>query len=369
MCLSRHSWAVLGPVLLLVSCSALPPAVDTTQYVPMVLAPAGHADVRDERANFRALFCREPDDGTAHSQASCRLALREFRDEGPPSRQLAPSPPQRTQYRIAVALGVGWDCMREIIDEDSLPTTLLKASGYDTTLVDVEGLSSSERNAQIIANQLLSDADDRRPLILVGYSKGASDFLVALATYPELAQRTAALVTVAGAVGGSPIADHSSRRTTELLYYSPFGDCEHGDGLVMDSLRPALRHAWLQDHLPLSMPTYSMVTAPEPDRVSRVLHSSYKLLGAVHPINDGALLASDQLLPGSTLLGYANADHWAVAVPIAVDDIPLGDILVTNGYPRTRLWRTILDFVIADLNTPEFIDREARMTPVKTPDL
>jgi pimeloyl-ACP methyl ester carboxylesterase len=319
----------------------------------MAPAPASQADVRDERANFRALFCREPGDDTAHTRESCRLALREFRDEGLPTRQLTPSPPQRADYRVAVALGVGWDCMREIIDEDALPTALLKASGYDTTLVDVEGLSSSERNAQIIAERLLADPDDQRPFILVGYSKGTADFLVALATYPELARRTAALVTVAGSVGGSPVAEHTSRRTTDLLYYSPFGDCAHGDGLVMDSLRPPLRHAWLQDHLPLPMPTYSLVTAPEPHRVSRVLHSSYKLLGTVHPINDGALLAWDQVLPGSTLLGYANADHWAVAVPIAVDDIPLGDILVTNGYPRTRLWRTILDFVIADLNTPE----------------
>ncbi len=356
MYLPRHLGAVLCTALLLTSCSPLPPAVDTSQYVPMALAPASYAAVRDERANFRALFCREPDDDTATTPESCQLALRQFRDEGVPTRQLAPSPPQRAKYRVAVALGVGWDCMREIIDEGSLPTELLRASGYDTILVDVEGLSSAERNAQIIAERLLADTDDKRPLILVGYSKGAADFLVALATYPELARRTAALVTVAGAVGGSPIADHTSRQTTDLLYYSPFGDCAHGDGLVMDSLRPSLRHAWLQDNLPLSSATYSLVTAPEPHRVSRVLHSSYKLLGAVHPINDGALLAWDQMLPGSTLLGYANADHWAVAVPIAVDDIPLGDILVSNGYPRTRLWRTILDFVIADLEKVETVD-------------
>ena len=33
--------------------------------------------------------------------------------------------------------------------------------------------------------------------------------------------------------------------------------------------------------------------------------------------NDSQVIFYDQLIPGSTLLGYLNADHWAVAVPIA----------------------------------------------------
>jgi hypothetical protein len=244
---------------------------------------------------------------------------------------------------------MGWDCVRELIDEEQLPTTRLREFGYSTTLLDVEGLSSSECNAELIARQLGAEADDGRPLILVGYSKGATDLLVALNQYPELAARTAALVTVAGAVGGSPVIEHTTELTTAALRLSPYGECTVGDGGVLDSLRPPRRHAWLLDHLPLAVPTYSMITAPEPDRVSRLLRSSYKLLGAVHPINDGALLHWDQMLPGSTLLGYANADHWAVAVPIEIEDIPLGELLFRNGYPRTRLWLALADFVIADL--------------------
>jgi hypothetical protein len=102
-----------------------------------------------------------------------------------------------------------------------------------------------------------------------------------------------------------------------------------------------------------------VVTAPEPARVSRALRSSYKLLGAVHPINDGALLHWDQLLAGSTLLGYVNADHWAVAVPIEVEDIPLGDFLISNGFPRSRLWLSIADFVVAELEARRDSDRTA----------
>jgi hypothetical protein len=39
-------------------------------------------------------------------------------------------------------------------------------------------------------------------------------------------------------------------------------------------------------------------------------------LEKIHPLNDGQLLFVDQLIPGSALLGYINADHWTVAVPV-----------------------------------------------------
>jgi hypothetical protein len=34
------------------------------------------------------------------------------------------------------------------------------------------------------------------------------------------------------------------------------------------------------------------------------------------PRNDGLLLIYDQIIPGGTLLGYANADHWSVALSL-----------------------------------------------------
>lgn len=340
----------LLPPIWLSACSPLPPKVDTADYVPLALAPASVTGVRDRRGDFRAMFCEERT-GDSASTETCDAALRRFRGELPATDHLSILPRERPRYRVALALGMGWDCMRGLIDEPRLPTAALASAGYDTLLLEVEGLSSSERNAEIIAESLknqLARGDDR-PFILVGYSKGAPDILVALERHPELIDHVAAFVTVAGAIGGSPVAEHTSGYTMAALKYSPYGDCARGDDRVLTSLHPARRQAWLADNLPLPVPSYSLITAPEPARVSRALRSSYKLLGAVHPINDGALLHWDQLLPGSTLLGYANADHWAVTVPIDVDDIPLGSFLISNGYPRSRLWLAIADFVVADL--------------------
>jgi pimeloyl-ACP methyl ester carboxylesterase len=349
---------------LAVACASRPEQEADVSYTALALAPAAFAGVRDQRANFRNLFCGSEDRADDAADA-CAQALRHFGDEGPVDRQVSTEGLPRERYLVALALGIGWDCVDKLIETENLPSTTLRDAGYDTLLLPVEGLSSSERNAAIIADTLRAQAHREERLILIGYSKGATDVLEALQRYPELAERTAAVITVAGAVGGSPVADEASASAaTSFLRLSPYGDCGKGDGGALASMRPTLRHRWLYENLPLPYASYSMATAPEPDRVSRALLSSYEVLGAVHPLNDGALLSWDQLLPGSTLLGYANADHWAVTVPIHVGDVPFGGLLLRNEYPRTHLWRTLVDFVVADIeHSAAADDAGQRQTP------
>ena len=65
-----------------------------------------------------------------------------------------------------------------------------------------------------------SDAGAPR-LVLVGYSKGISDILDAVVAYPEIRSRVAAVVSVAGAVGGSPLANDAEQYQADLLRYFP----------------------------------------------------------------------------------------------------------------------------------------------------
>jgi predicted esterase len=77
--------------------------------------------------------------------------------------------------------------------------------------IDVSGLSSSAGNAEIIAEAVASQiSGPSQRLILLGYSKGTTDILHFLAAYPELALRIEAVLSVAGAVNGSPLADRYS---------------------------------------------------------------------------------------------------------------------------------------------------------------
>ena len=91
---------------------------------------------------------------------------------------------------------------------------------------------------------------------------------------------------------------------------------------------------------------FSLVTYPQPERISSVLHKSYKKLSRIDARNDSQLIFYDQVIPSSTLLGFANADHWALAVPISRSHPTVGSIFADqNQYPREALFEAILRFI------------------------
>jgi len=66
---------------------------------------------------------------------------------------------------------------------------------------------------------------DKRKYIVFGYSKGAPDVQTALALYPETKNAVAAFVSVAGAIGGSPIADILPKQAEGWINRYKLGQC------------------------------------------------------------------------------------------------------------------------------------------------
>jgi hypothetical protein len=164
----------------------------------------------------------------------------------------------------------------------------------------------------------------------------------------------AAVVTAAGAVGGSALANDAEQYQANLLRHFPKATCGAGDGGAVESLRPGTRKAWLAAHaLPREVPFYSLVAYPQPDRISLILKSSYNQLSRIDARNDSQVTFYDQVVPGSTLLGYLNADHWAVVVPFARTHSTIASMFVTgNAYPREALLEAALRFIEEDLESP-----------------
>jgi hypothetical protein len=131
--------------------------------------------------------------------------------------------------------------------------------------------------------------------------------------------------------------------------------CTPGDGHAVESLRPGARLAWLAANpLPGDVPYYSVVTFLQPGRISRALSAGYNKLSRVDARNDSQMLFYDQVIPDSTLVGYLNADHWALAVPISRSHPWIGSTLLNHhGYPREALLEALLRFVEWDLETRE----------------
>jgi hypothetical protein len=192
-------------------------------------------------------------------------------------------------------------------------------------------------------------------LVLVGYSKGAPDILEAVVRYPEIRDRLAAVLSTAGAVGGSALANDADQWQAELLRHWPGAKCDQGDGGAVASLRPDVRKAWLaRNPLPPELPYYSVVTLPTPERISRVVDKSYRKLGDIDWRNDSQVIYTDQIVPGSTLLGFINADHWAIAVPVNRSHPSIGRSFTDqNDYPREALVEAVLRFVEEDLDRQE----------------
>jgi len=76
--------------------------------------------------------------------------------------------------------------------------------------------------------------------------------------------------------------------------------------------------------------------------MARGLVPAWEILLRHDRLNDGQLLPRDALIPNSTLLGYLNADHWAVAMHLEDERPMLTRRNDPRRFPHTALLRAIL---------------------------
>lgn len=341
--------------LMVSACAGKPLVPWDTESAPYVMVPIADADIDDRRGRFREIFCAvlESRGSDWPDYQPCNRALTTLVDEPPGTGEPVDLGASHDELLALFVPGVGWECVADWLQIDDSVNQLLQAFGFDTRLVKVDGLSSSANNARQIhqAIEALPPEYDQRRILLIGYSKGASDILEAIVSFPELRNRVVAILSVAGSIGGSPLAEGAEQSDLNIMRYFPGSECSEGDGGAMNSLRYSTRRTWLAHHpLPEEIAYYSLATFPEPDRISSALSGMYRKLSQVDARNDGQLIFYDQLIPGSTLLGFVNADHWALAVPIARSHRFIGATVVDqNNYPREALVEAVIRFVEEDL--------------------
>ncbi len=352
----RH--AVLIAAIALYACASAP-EVTVAESSALVMAPASQTGVRDHRPEFRNVFCavleaRMEETGQTDN---CEERLVRLADE--PTRANAPVDLGISKGAITAVFIAGlWsDCVEQANQSQTPFKDHLARFGYHFEKLRVSGTSSSESNARFIRDAIVGmpELGTSRKAVLIGHSKGVVDTLRALVTYPELRSRVVAVVSLAGAIGGSPLADLAPDAAASIAQNTPGLHCKDGDGGALESLRPSVRRNWLaKNPLPDDVPFYSIVALPSPERISRGLRATHNLLSDIDPRNDGNLLFYDQVIPRSTLLGYANADHWAIATDLGSSPYALvRNLADKSDYPREALVEAVLRFVEADLKAKQ----------------
>jgi len=324
---------------------------------------------RDGRARFRQIFC-DVADRRARREEDCAALLWQLADEPAPPPDPGARPRIARDLRFLVVSGAFSDCL----DPPTVPfesgIRRLASRGVRIAPLMVSGRSSAEHNAGEIAAALASAAPARgERIVLIGYSKGSVDILEFLVRYPELAAPVAAVVSVAGPIHGSPLADKAASLYQRLFAHAFRERCDPGDGGVLESLRPGLRQRWLAEHaLPAGVEYFSVAAFPSRDRLSRGLRYPWGVLAKIDARNDGQVVAQDALIPGATLLGYLDADHWDLAIALEKQHPHLGAHRDPRRFPRDVLLEALLRQVSETLGrgnaqgTPG-VTRESRPLP------
>lgn len=333
---------------LLAACASQPVGRALESAPPVVLSTIEAAGIRDLRAEYRAATCaRLPANGPA-----CEDVLLRLRGEGEVAApKTAADLPRR--YRVAFVPGLFSDCFDRYARPFDDSQRALEAEGFSVDYFRVPGRGTAAGNGSRLAEHFSSLPDDERPLIVFAYSKGLPDVLEFVVSYPEAAARIAAVVSIAGAANGSPLADELYAAYRRWAAAFPLPGCDAGSGDEIEDLRRDVRlEWWRRNRNAVTIPVFALVTAPRPEQVSPAMRPMHDRLARIDSRNDGRLLAQDQMVPGSYLLGYANADHLAIATPLA-NAFPSSSLLFRDVVPRPALVRAAIDVVADTLSTPK----------------
>lgn len=307
----------------------------------------------DRRGAFRArclAIARARADG---SESEVAALFHPGTDE--PGDMTAPAPAAESAPMLLVP-GLLGDGVSGLVAPFGHAREALVAVGRDIQVAWVGGRSGCTRNAARLRTVVLERAAAHGAAIdLVGYSKGCTDALHMLGDWPDTRSALRSLTSLGGVVRGTPLARRTPPLAARVLGWLPLPDIGlgfgRGDGQAVADLMPERRARWLDEHpLPDGIRYASIVAAASPKRVSRVLKPSWRTLSRTDPDNDSQVIACDAMLPQGELLATLDADHWALALPIAERSPLLARLAVNrNDFPRAVLLEALMDHLASPI--------------------
>ncbi len=318
---------------------------------PTVRVELEAAGMKNAQESFGAAFCRHYARLAGPDAPACDRWLLGVQAEPVHGASSAAALPP-VAPAVVIIPGIFGECVRQSVTPFSHDYAYLRQLGYQVEVVPVSGRGSSELNARAIHDFFAARPPGK--VIVIGYSKGITDFMVAAtqARADAWIGRIAALVSVAGVVNGTPLASRGEKLYERIFREIPVPTCGPADGGGVASLgyRSATDTARAFARARHTYRTYSVAAVVDGGPVNPVLAMGYELLGGVDQRNDGQVLLDDAILPRSTFLGAFRADHWSIALPFEDSRDPwMAPLSIHNHFPRRALLAAILETLDRDL--------------------
>ena len=252
-------------------------------------------------------------------------------------------PADPTRYRILLVPGFLATCYPGIHSFEDVVEAARHAGFAADSSRWARATASSERRAHRSAVERIAASDGADHPRGVD-SKGVADALALIVARPDLAGRTVAIVGIAGAFRGSPLADSLAFAYRTLYGIRPPAGCATSEGDPVGELTPARRAAWWDAHgAAIHVPLYALVTVPQSARLSPVLALPHALLASRSRYNDGMLLARDQVrradAPRHRRRGPPDRGHPASG------RAAVGALVLGRGFPRADVILAAIDVI------------------------
>lgn len=257
--------------------------------------------------------------------------------------------------RVVAVPGFLTECVAFLSDVLTDALAHLRNLGADTLQAKLDGRGGAAHNALQLRDQIMA-LPEGELVILLAMSKGAVDTQEMLLLYPETRKRVRAVVSLVGAVCGSPLAHFAPDWLKWVERAVPMPTCKCHDGAAVESLMPETRAAFLKANPPVSGPRYYSLGAAVGSvaGMSKGMMAPYRALCSISALNDGQMLLADQILPGSEFLGVLDCDHIAAGMPFNRNAKPwakwiAGRLLERNAFPREVMAEAVIRRVLEDV--------------------
>jgi hypothetical protein len=214
-------------------------------------------------------------------------------------------------YLIVFAPGWFYKSQPESGADFAKPRQVLTNVGARTRLLETEENGTVERNADLIAEQLIRFGRDAKKLIVVSASKAGPEVAFALT---KLQQDTSAVhhvkawVNIGGVLRGSTLADRALTWPTSWLVKLFILGGQSSEGIESLSTQISVERA-SRTVLPAHMTVLNYTGIPLSGQVSERARTGYSLLREEGP-NDGLTPIVDEIPTGSITVAELGLDHF-----------------------------------------------------------